>query len=475
MANGGDIRCSKPTLVVLFGGNGDLAKRRILPGLFALFQMKLMPERFEILGNARRPFSDEQFRDFTRKAIEASAHEPTDEQWEQFSQRLHFHSSDFAPGHSDDLGDAIRQLLSQLGEDSEILYYLSTPPTTFERITQAIGEQKLNEHARVVFEKPFGTDLDSFRELDEAVHRVFDEEQIFRIDHFLGKESVQNIHTIRFANGLFEGIWNRHYIDSVQIDVPEKLDVGTRAGFYDATGAFLDMIVTHLFHVLAEVAMEPPTSLTAENLAVERRKVFEAMRPLDPSETVLGQYEGYTDSEGVAKDSTTDTFVAAKVWVDNWRWDGVPFFLRTGKGMAISAQLVTVTFRAAPARLLGAAAPDGLAPNHLSFTLSGHEGMSLSLIAKRPGPDYQLASTQVGLQLAEAFPEEGLQAYERLLHDALLGNRALFTRPDGLTRVWELAAPLLEHKPKPVPYPKGSMGPKEADELIAPRQWVLQG
>jgi glucose-6-phosphate 1-dehydrogenase len=475
MANGSGTRCGRPTLVVLFGGNGDLAARRILPGLFALFQMKLMPERFEILGNARRPLSDEEFRAFTRKALDASAHKYSDEEWEQFSQRLHFHSSDFAPGQSEDLGGAIRELLKDLGEDAEILYYLSTPPTTFERITQAIGEQKLAEQARVVFEKPFGTSLASFCELDAAVHRVFDESQIFRIDHFLGKESVQNIHTIRFANGLFEGIWNRHYIDSVQIDVPEDLDVGKRAGFYDGTGAFLDMIVTHLFHVLAEVAMEPPTSLTAEDLAVERRKVFEAMRPLEPEDVVLGQYEGYRETEGVAPDSTTDTFVAAKVWVDNWRWDGVPFFLRTGKNMALSAQLVTVTFRAAPARLLGAAAPEGLAPNHLSFRLSGQEGMSLSLIAKRPGPDYQLATTQVGLQLSEAFPEEGLQAYERLLHDALLGNRALFTRPDGLARVWELAAPLLDHKPPAIPYPKGSMGPKEADELIAPRKWVLQG
>jgi glucose-6-phosphate 1-dehydrogenase len=339
-------------------------------------------------------------------------------------------------------------------------------------IVGALGSAGLTDGARVIMEKPFGTDLASARALNEAVHSVFDEEQIFRIDHFLGKESVQNILALRFANGLFEPVWNRDHVDHVQIDVPETLSIGGRAGFYEGTGAFRDMIVTHLFQVLGFVAMEPPTSLDPKALVDEKLKVFEAMKPLDPERVVRGQYEGYLEEEGVAPGSQTETFVALEVEIENWRWAGVPFFLRTGKRLAQGRRVITVGFKEPPLAMFPTRCPYG--PNELVFEVAEPGAIRLNFLAKIPGETMELCPAAMEFDYADSFCiANQLEAYERLIHDAMIGDRTLFTRAGGIERLWEVATPLLESLPPLHPYAPGSWGPDAVHDLVAPRRWHL--
>jgi glucose-6-phosphate 1-dehydrogenase len=322
-------------VIVLFGATGDLAKRKLLPGLFHLAVSGLLPERYRIVGTSRRALTDDEFRSLARESVEEfGRREATAESWDEFERLLSYASSD--TGGAGELIEAVERAEAEIGGDPERLYYLSVPPAAMSGIVRTLGDSGLAEGARVIMEKPFGTDLESARALNAAVHAVFDETQIFRIDHFLGKEAVQNILALRFANGLFEPVWNRDHIDHVQIDVPETLSIEGRAAFYEPTGAFRDMIVTHLFQVLGFVAMEPPISLDAAAILDEKVKVFQAMQPLDPARVVRGQYEGYRDEPGVDPASETETFVALEVEIDNWRWAGVPFFLRTGKRLKSS-------------------------------------------------------------------------------------------------------------------------------------------
>ena len=321
-----------------------------------------------------------------------------------------------------------------------------------------------------MYEKPFGTSQHSFEALDQVVHSVLDEQQVYRIDHFLGKEATQDLHVLRFANELFAAMWNRKHIESVQIDVPEKLGVTDRAGFYDATGAVLDMLVTHLFQVAAEVAMEPPATLGSLDLQSAREEVISCFRPLDPSEVVLGQFDGYRDVPGIAAGSTQDTYVAARLWIDNDRWRGVPFYLRTGKRLAATEQQVSIILREPSGPLAGQLPTD---TNVLSFSLAGNGEIGLSLIAKKPGPELDLESAQTSIPLASLKGADPLPPYVRLIHDVLLGDRSLFTRPDGLAAVWDVAGPLLANPPRVAPYAQGSWGPAEARGLIAPGRWLL--
>ena len=379
-------------------------------------------------------------------------------------------STDFRPGDTQVLSEAIADVVRRFKDDPQPLFYLSTPPSTFGPITAGIGEAGLAKGARVVFEKPFGTDPVSFSELDDTVRSVLREDQAYRIDHFLGKEMVQNLFAFRFANGAFEAMWNRAHIDHVQIDVPEELGVDNRVAFYDQTGAIRDMLVTHLFQVLSIVAMEPPVRLRSEPLTIEKFKVFDSMRSVAAGDVVIGQYDGYRDLDGVAEGSETDTFVAARIHIDNWRWDGVPFFLRTGKAMADKQQLVTLAFRRPPATMFPEVPDSGLERDHLTFDLSGG-GAGFSFLAKVPGPALKLGRTNMRF----TYGETGTQLigpYERLIHDALLGDRTLFTRTDGIARTWELVEPILDLG-DPAPYPQGSWGPEAANELIAPRLWHL--
>jgi glucose-6-phosphate 1-dehydrogenase len=463
-------------VIVLFGASGDLAKRKLLPGMFHLAQVGLMPERFRIVGAARKALGEEEFRELARESIFGSERKPDDpEAWERFSDSLRF--AGVGEG-LEGLADAIRDAREELGEGAELLFYLSLPPQAAAGTVEGLAELGLGDGARVITEKPFGTDLRSARALNRTLHGVFAEHCIFRIDHYLGREAVQNLLALRFANGMFEPVWNRNHIDHVQIDIPETLSIEMRGSFYEETGAFRDMIVTHLFQVLGFVAMEPPVSLEPKPLGIEREKVFEAMPPLRREDVVRGQYRGYREEDGVASDSDTETFVAVKASVDNWRWEGVPFYLRSGKRLAESRHLLTVAYKQPPRRMFPLDCDqiaESFGHDHLTFELGDPGSISASFLAKVPGPRIQLGEAHMRFSYADTFggPEEALDPYERLIHDVMLGDRTLFTSSEAIERLWEISEPVLEDSPPAAPYEAGSWGPPEADELIAPRRWHL--
>jgi glucose-6-phosphate 1-dehydrogenase len=469
-------RVPEDRVIVLFGATGDLARRKLLPGMFHLAQAGLMPRGFLILGASRTGIEDEEFREMAREAVEESGRRPASPgAWDDFASRLRFAAvgEGFEP-----LAEAIGEASRELGESTRVLHYLSLPPRAAADTVRALGDLGLGERAGIVTEKPFGVDLASARELNSRLLSVFDEQDIFRIDHYLGREAVLNLLAMRFANGMLEPVWNRNHIDHVQIDVPETLSIGMRASFYEDTGAFRDMVVTHLFQLLSFVAMEPPTSLDPKPLTSEREKVFEAMPPLDPAAVVRGQYAGYRDEDGVAERSDTDTFVALRAFVDNWRWEGVPFFLRSGKRMAESRHLLTVAFKQPPRRMFPldcAEIAESFGHDHLTFELGDPGSISASFLAKVPGPTMHLGEAHMRFTYADTFGgvERALDAYERLIHDVMLGDRTLFTTSAAIERLWEISTPLLEAPPPALAYEPGSWGPAEIDELIAPRRWHL--
>ena len=464
-------------VLVLFGATGDLAKRKLLPGLFHLERAGLMPTEYRIVGTAPPGGSlrDSDFRDYVRGVLgEFARCEITEMDLEPFVSRF-----SFAPATGEDpteLVEAVSDAGSAIGDAPRRLLYLAVPPAAVPSIVEMIGRCGLNQRARVIVEKPFGHDLDSARALNATLHAVFDEIQIFRIDHFLGKEAVQNILSFRFANGLFEPVWNREHVQYVHIDVPEQLSIEGRGRFYEGTGAFRDMIVTHLFQTLGFVAMEPPVELDAESLRREKINVFRAIEPLEPSRAVFGQYDGYRQEPGVAEASRVETFAALEARVDNWRWAGVPFCLRTGKALAQSRHVVTVGFREPPLRMFKLA-PDArraLPENELAFDLSDPGSISLSFMTKEPGPALDLAPATLSFRYTDSFTTaRGLGAYERLLHDAMTGDHTLVNGTQGAERLWEIATPLLEHPPPLARYARGTWGPDGIDELIAPHRWHL--
>lgn len=465
-----------PTTIVLFGATGDLARRKLLPGLYHLFVAGLLPQRWRLIGVSSNDLSDQEFREHVRSAIDEFGRvRPAGDAWDAFAAATSYTNGSFAPGRTGALRAAVETSVSELGGTRK-LFFSAVPPSAFAAIARGLGEAGLTDGARLILEKPFGTDLASARELNEVVHSVLDEEQVFRIDHFLGKEAVQNLLAFRFANGLFEPVWNRDFIDHIQLDVPETLSIGTRASFYEATGALRDMVVTHLFQVLAFVAMEPPSSLRPKALIDEKVKVFESLRPLSPGDVVRGQYEGYLDEDGVFPGSQTETFVAGRLLIDNWRWAGVPFFFRTGKRLAEGRRVLTVAFKQPPLALFErAAVPTGdMQANHLTFDLADNGSISASFLAKAPGPDLRLAEARMEFRYGDGPGGGVLEAYERLIHDALIGDRTLFTRADGIERLWEVVTPVLDDPPPLRTYPAGSWGPQPAiTDLIAPRCWHL--
>jgi glucose-6-phosphate 1-dehydrogenase len=458
-----------PTVFVLFGATGDLAKRMVLPAFYTLAIEGLLPKDWVLVGNGRGDVSHEDFTGHVHDVLTEFGPAPEKGPWKEFSRRLRFAGGGFDSDNPGSLLDVIAEARELLGQDAQLVYYLAVPPVAFPGLTKAFGAHHLAEGARVVYEKPFGTSMNGFRALNRAVHSVLDEAQVYRIDHFLGKEATQDLHVLRFANQLFASFWNREHIESVQIDVPETLGIADRAGFYDATGAVLDMLVTHLFQVAAEVAMEPPASLGANDLQAAREKVIGSFRPLDPAEVVLGQFTGYRETAGVKSRSKTDTFVAAKLWIDNPRWRGVPFLLRTGKRLAASEQRVSIVLRTPrhPFTDLPTQA------NILSFSLSGDGEIDLTLLAKKPGVELHPEPTTIRLPLGRLPDADPLPPYVRLLHDVLLGDRSLFTRPDGLAATWKAIQPLLDSPPRLATYPPGSWGPARAAKLSAPGRWLL--
>jgi glucose-6-phosphate 1-dehydrogenase len=463
-------------VIVLFGATGDLARRKLLPGMFHLARVGLMPERFRIVGAARKAIDVEEFRALARSAVEASGRRSLDaEAWERFAESLRF--AGVGDGFAE-LGEEVEAASRELGGEPGLLFYLSLPPQAAAGAVERIGELGLGRSARVITEKPFGTDLASARALNARLQSVFDESCIYRIDHYLGREAVQNLLALRFANGMFEPVWNRNHIDHVQIDIPETLSIEMRGSFYEQTGAFRDMVVTHLFQVLGFVAMEPPVSLQAKALAIEREKVFESMTPLAPADVVRGQYRGYRGEDEVAEDSDTETFVAVRATVENWRWEGVPFYLRSGKRLAQSHHLLTIAFKQPPRRMFPLDCDqiaESFGHDHLTFELGDPGSISASFLAKVPGPRIQLGEAHMRFSYADNFggAEQSLDPYERLIHDVMLGDRTLFTSSEAIERLWEISTPVLEDPPPAIVYEPGSWGPPESDALIAPRRWHL--
>jgi glucose-6-phosphate 1-dehydrogenase len=459
-----------PMVFVLFGATGDLAKRLVLPAFYQLAHEGLLPRQWRLIGNGRGDVAHEDFRAHFHDSLTEFATAPDPKEWDAFAQQVFFAGGGFSTDDPGSLLDVIGEARDAFGGDPQLIHYLAVPPAAFTELTNALGQHGLAQGARAVYEKPFGTSRDSFHELDRVVHSVLDEQQVYRIDHFLGKEATQDLHLLRFANGLFASSWDGEHIESVQIDVPETLDISDRAQFYDATGAVLDMLVTHLFQLAAEVAMEPPASLGPLDLQAAREKVIGSFRLLDPAEVVLGQFDGYRDVPGVDPHSNQDTFVAATLWIDSDRWRGVPFYLRTGKRLAVSAQRVSLILREPQGPLSGQLPRDA---NVLCFSLAGDGAIDLSLVAKKPGPALDLDVAHADIPLDSLPGADPLPAYVRLIHDVLIGDRSLFTRPDGLAAVWDVAEPLLSRPPQVRPYAPGSWGPAEARDLVAPGHWLL--
>jgi len=465
-------------VIVLFGATGDLAKRKLLPGLFHLHAAGLLPRDYRIIGTSPAAFAvtDEQFKEHAEEACaDFCITKPTDPSWPSFAERLSFAAAD--PDDYAPLVAAVQKAEKEIGGSPRRLFHLAVPPAAFTSVVDMLGASGLaTDRTRVIIEKPFGTDLDSARKLDQAVHAVFDESQVFRIDHFLGKESVDNILAFRFANGLYEPIWNRSHLRYVEIDVPETLSIEGRAAFYDATGAYRDMVVTHLFQVLAFVAMEAPVSLSAKHLRAEKLKVYEALKPIDVRHVVRGQYEGYRSEPGVAADSQTETMIAVRVEVDNWRWHGVPFFLRSGKAMGASRQVITLGFQPPPLRMFPAHHKDTPygRQNEIVIDFADPGAIKVNFLAKVPGAELTLGNAEMGFYYKDSFvASHALEGYERLILQAMVGDQSLFTSSDGIERVWEISEPLLENPPPVEPYAVGSYGPESIKQLIAPYHWHL--
>jgi glucose-6-phosphate 1-dehydrogenase len=461
-----------PHVIVLFGATGDLAKRKLIPGLAYLDQSELAPD-IQIVATSLEDFSDDEFRELAKNAIDSfGTHKLNSEQWDNFAKIIRYVPQSAGP---EALAEAVAEAENNLGPNVRRLHYLSVPPKAARSVITMLSDAKLVERSRVVMEKPFGTDLASAVALNDFVHETFEESQIFRIDHFLGKEAAQNILAFRFANGLFEPIWNRNFIDHIQIDIPEALGLDQRANFYEDTGAYKDMVVTHLFQVMAFVVMEPPTALEPFAISEEKNKVFRSMLPIKPSNVVRGQYSGYRDENGVAKDSDTETFIALKVGIDNWRWAGVPIYLRTGKQLAEGLRIISIAFKEAPRTMFPTGSGVGAqGPDHLTFDLADASKVSLSFYGKKPGPGMKLEklSMQFSTQETEQLGDV-LEAYERLILDAMRGDHTLFTTAEGIESLWERSVELLDDPPPVKQYQPGTWGPNSIHQLIAPNAWRL--
>jgi glucose-6-phosphate 1-dehydrogenase len=484
-----------PTTMVIFGASGDLAHRKLLPALYNLAHEGALPERFNLVGAARRQQTDEEFREVAKESIEANSRRKPDPQvLDGLLERMRYVSVPFDDGEAyATLGKVIEQLDEEAGQPLARLYYLSTAPDFFAVIAEQLKEAGLHRHKkadiRVVIEKPFGTDLESARKLQQVVSSVFRERQVFRIDHYLGKETVQNVLAFRFANLMFEPVWNRNYIDHVQITAAEDIGIGSRAGYYDSSGALRDLVENHMLQLLTLLCMEPPASFDADKVRDEKVKVLDAITPMTPEDvercTVRAQYAagspggedvpGYLDEEDVPDDSETETYAALKLEVHNWRWQGVPFFLRTGKRLSRKTTEIAVQLKPVPHLAFSSDGSVGVQPNLLILAVQPNEGVSLSLGAKIPGSRMRIRPVNMEFLYGSSFMSQSPEAYERLIQDAMRGEATLFTRDDEVIGQWSIIDPILkawqQGRPSVSSYPAGSPGPPEADELIAPRKW----
>ena len=478
-----------PASLVVFGATGDLAQRKLLPAVYNLAHDWALPEPFNLLGVAVGQMSTERFRFLMTESIRRHSRRVPDEQvLSRLLERVAYVSGDFRePRTYDAVGTRLQFWDEEAGEPLNRVFYLATAPMFFSVVTRALGEQDLNmrpgAEVRLVVEKPFGSSLEQARQLNREIMSVFSEHQVFRIDHYLGKETVQNILSLRFANQIFEPLWNRSYVDSIQITAAEDVGVGGRAGYYDSTGALRDLVQNHMLQLLSLVAMEPPLSIRADDVRNEKVKVLRAIEPPAADAVdqiaVRGQYAagvvggrevpGYLDEPGVAPDSTTETYVALRLAVDNWRWKGVRFYLRAGKRLPRKLTEIAITLRPVPHLALEQIGSVGAQPNQLVLEIDPDEGISLSLTAKIPGARLALRPVQMEFLYGTSFVSQSPDAYERLLLDALRGTATLFTRGDEVEAQWRLCDPILQgwHERGPLPkYPAGSQGPAQADSLL---------
>jgi len=489
-------RVAEPGIVVIFGASGDLTKRKLLPALFHLEQQGLLPKEFAIVGVARRDLKASFADDMKDGILRYGGGEKGDTVLDEFIEKVEYHAMNFDDDKGYiDLKALLDRIDTERGTMGNRLFYLAVAPEYFSDIINHLGAHGMAHpekgRARVIIEKPFGHDLQSARELNDEVNKVFNEEQIFRIDHYLGKETVQNILVFRFANGIFEPIWNRNFIDHVQITAAESIGIEGRGPFYEKAGALRDVVQNHMMELLSFVAMEPPVSFEASSVRGEKVKVWRAIKPISIDNTVRGQYslgmedgqqvQGYREEDRVDPQSTTETFAALKLEIENWRWAGVPFYLRAGKRMAKRVTEIMIQFKQPPMLLferLASGPCNEIQPNILTMRIQPDEGISLRFGAKVPGPDTNVCPVVMDFQYATAFGVNSANGYERLLLDAMLGDQTLFAHRDGVEATWSLYTPVLEEwakaKPKDFPnYRSGSWGPKAADGLIGRdgRQW----
>jgi glucose-6-phosphate 1-dehydrogenase len=479
-----------PTTMVIFGASGDLAKRKLLPAIYNLAHEGALPERFNLIGCARSEWSDDEFRSVAREAItKFSRRQPDQVVLDSLLKRVRY-----VPGSFDD--DSLYRKLKSTAEEADKeadivfnrIFYLSTAPTFFEVIAEKLGEHTMNKHkeaeVRIVVEKPFGHDLESALHLNKELLSVFRERQIYRIDHYLGKETVQNTLVLRFANGIFEPLWNRSYVDNVQITASEEVALEGRAGYYDSAGALRDLIQNHLLQLLMLTSMEPPVTFSADDIRDEKVKVLHAVKPPAVDEVdamaVRAQYEagtaggkevpGYMEEEGVAGDSVTETFAAIRLMVDNWRWAGVPFYIRTGKALARKTTEIVITLKPVPHLAFEQAGSLGVSANQLILAVQPNEGVSMSLMAKIPGSRMRVRPVNMEFLYGTSFMSQSPEAYERLILDTMRGDATLFARNDEVEAAWRIVDPILEAWGKQsgsVPqYQAGSSGPDEQDSIL---------
>ncbi len=486
-------------VLVIFGATGDLTRRKLMPALYNLACVGCMGTRFEVLGTGRTHLTDEQFRERMHEGVAESkdTRDFSEERWREFQKSLHYIVGDptdesFYPRLRDKLEE-----MRAAGSSPNHLFYVSTPASLAQPIVEGLGAAGLarNEHgwSRIVLEKPFGHDLNSARELNEMVSRIFDERDVYRIDHYLGKETVQNMMVFRFGNSLFEPVWNRNYVDYVEITAAETLGVENRASFYEETGALRDFVANHLLQLMTITAMEPPAAFESESVRSQKVQVLRSIRPMSIEEvskrTVRGQYgpgivngkpvPGYREEPGVSPTSNTETYVAVEFSVDNWRWAGVPFYVRTGKRLAATETEVRVHFKRTPQALFARTPDDAIEPNSVAIRIQPNEGIAINFAAKRPGNQMQTMTVQADFSYRNAFGEPSPPAYETLLLDAMRGDATLFTRADEVEAEWRIITPIeeawAELPPPTFPnYAAGSDGPQRADLLIAggeQRRW----
>jgi glucose-6-phosphate 1-dehydrogenase len=462
-------RTPEPCALVIFGATGDLTHRKLIPALCNLAHEGQLPAAFAIVGFARRPKTHEQFRAELKEAAQKfSRFNPVNPAvWDSFAQGIFYHQAEFSDaGGYARLNELLQKLDRERGTAGNRIFYLATAPTDFATIIQRLGRQP---SGRIVVEKPFGRDLATARELNGVLAAVFDESQVYRIDHYLGKETVQNIMVLRFANEIFEPLWNAKYVDHVQITVAESLGVEGRGGYYDQSGALRDMVQNHMMQLFSLVAMEPPISLEAGDIHNEKAKVLRAVRA---DGSVRGQYAGYRDEPRVARDSRTETFIALKLWIDNWRWAGVPFYLRHGKRLPKGVAEIAIQFKAPPAVLFSECAP--VQPNVLVLRIQPDEGVAIRMNAKVPGTTMNIQPVKMDFRYGGSFGARSPDAYERLLHDVIVGDSTLFTRNDEVETSWALMDSVIAGwKDAPASYEAGSWGPALADEFLKKdgRQW----